>query len=193
MPKTSNRDRILTEGLRVVHERGFANASVRDIVQAAGVPQGSFTNHFASKEAFGLEIIDIYSENTRRNIAATLRNDALDPLERLAAYIDLTEERMNVNSMRNGCLIGNFTAEAAENSEPIRRRLVESFAETREAFAYCLRAAIAAGEVKAGLDTNEIAGFIVSSLQGAILISKAHQSPEPIERFKRVLFATVLA
>jgi TetR/AcrR family transcriptional regulator, transcriptional repressor for nem operon len=193
MPKTSNRERILTEGLRVVHERGFANASVRDIVQAAGVPQGSFTNHFASKEAFGLEIIDIYSENTRRNIAATLRNDALDPLERLAAYIDLTEERMNVNSMRNGCLIGNFTAEAAENSEPIRRRLVESFAETREAFAYCLRAAIAAGEVKAGLDTNEIAGFIVSSLQGAILISKAHQSPEPIERFKRVLFATVLA
>jgi TetR/AcrR family transcriptional repressor of nem operon len=193
MPKTSNRERILTEGLRVVHERGFANASVRDIVQAAGVPQGSFTNHFASKEAFGLEIIDIYSENTRRNIAATLRNDALDPLERLAAYIDLTEERMNVNSMRNGCLIGNFTAEAAENSEPIRRRLVESFAETREAFAYCLRAAIAAGEVKAGLDTNEIAGFIVSSLQGAILISKAHQSPEPIERFKRVLFTTVLA
>jgi TetR/AcrR family transcriptional repressor of nem operon len=193
MPKTSNRDRILTEGLRVVHERGFANASVRDIVQAAGVPQGSFTNHFASKEAFGLEIIEIYSENTRRNTAATLRNDALAPLERLAAYIELTKDRMNVFSMRNGCLIGNFTAEAAENSEPIRRRLVEAFAETRDAFAYCLRAAIAAGEVKATLDTNEIAGFIVSSLQGAILLSKAHQSPEPIERFKRVLFATVLA
>jgi TetR/AcrR family transcriptional regulator, transcriptional repressor for nem operon len=192
MPKTSNRDRILTEGLRVVHERGFANASVRDIVQAAGVPQGSFTNHFTSKEAFGLEIIEIYYENSRRNIAETLRNDALDPLERLAAYIDLTKDRMNVNSMRNGCLIGNFTAEAAENSEPIRRRLVEAFGETRDAFAYCLRAAIAAGQIKPSLDTTEIAGFIVSSLQGAILLSKAHQSPEPIERFKRVLFAAVL-
>jgi integrase len=30
---------------------------VRDVVQAAGVPQGSFTNHFTSKEAFGLEIL----------------------------------------------------------------------------------------------------------------------------------------
>ncbi len=193
MPKTSNRDRILTEGLRVVHERGFANASVRDIVQAAGVPQGSFTNHFASKEAFGLEIIEIYYENSRRNIAETLRNDARDPLERLAAYIDNTKERMNANSMRNGCLMGNFTAEAAENSEPIRRRLVEAFAETREAFAYCLRAAVAAGQIKPTLDVNDLAGFIVSSIQGAILISKAHQSPEPIERFKRVLFSTVLA
>jgi TetR/AcrR family transcriptional repressor of nem operon len=50
--KPSNREKILTEGLRVVHERGFAGASVRDIVEAAKVPQGSFTNHFASKEAF---------------------------------------------------------------------------------------------------------------------------------------------
>ena len=57
MPKPSHREKILTEGLRVVHERGFAGASVRDIVQAAGVPQGSFTNHFASKEAFGLEVL----------------------------------------------------------------------------------------------------------------------------------------
>ena len=187
MPKTSNRERILTEGLRVVHERGFANASVRDIVQAAGVPQGSFTNHFTSKEAFGLEIIEIYYENSRRNIAETLRNDALDPLERLAAYIDLLKERLNGDSMRNGCLFGNFTAEACESSDPIRRRLVEGYAETREGFAYCLRAAVAAGEIAPTTDCDEIAGFIVSSLQGAILISKAHQSPEPIERFKRVL------
>jgi TetR/AcrR family transcriptional repressor of nem operon len=52
MSKPSNRDKILTEGLRVVHERGFAGASVRDIVEAAKVPQGSFTNHFVRKKPF---------------------------------------------------------------------------------------------------------------------------------------------
>jgi TetR/AcrR family transcriptional repressor of nem operon len=192
MPKTSNRDRILDEGLRLVHERGFANASVRDIVQAAGVPQGSFTNHFASKEAFGLEILEIYYQASRKNAAETLRNDALPPLERLGAYVDSQKDRLNANSMRNGCLIGNFTAEVGENSEPIRQRLLEAFAESRESIAYCLRAAVAAGEVQPNLDTNEVAGFIVSSLQGAILISKAHRSPEPIERFKRILFSTIL-
>jgi len=136
MPKASNRERILTEGLRVVHERGFANASVRDIVQAAGVPQGSFTNHFASKEAFGLEIIDLYYADSRRTIAETLRNDARPPLERLEAYIDGNKERLNRDSMKNGCLFGNFTVEASESSEPIRKRVVEIFAETRGAIAY---------------------------------------------------------
>ena len=192
MPKASNRERILTEGLRVVHERGFANASVRDIVQAAGVPQGSFTNHFASKEAFGLEIIDLYYADSRRTIAETLRNDARPPLERLEAYIDGNKERLNRDSMKNGCLFGNFTVEASESSEPIRKRVVEIFAETRGAIAYCLRAAVAAGGVAPRIDCDEIAGFIVSSLQGATLLSKAHRSPEPIERFKRVLFSTVL-
>jgi TetR/AcrR family transcriptional repressor of nem operon len=192
MPKSSNRERILTEGLRLVHQRGFANASVRDIVQAAGVPQGSFTNHFASKEAFGLEILEIYYQNSRKNAAETLRNDALPPLQRLGAYIDGQKDRLNVDSMRNGCLFGNFTAEASEHSEPIRKRLIEAFAESRESIAYCLRAAVAAGEVKPDIDPNEIAGFIIASLQGAILVSKAHRSPEPIERFKRLLFSTVL-
>jgi TetR/AcrR family transcriptional repressor of nem operon len=193
MPKASNRERILTEGLRVVHEHGFANASVRDIVQAAGVPQGSFTNHFASKEAFGLEILELYYDSTSRTIAETLRNDARPPLERLEAYIDTTKDRLNRHSMRNGCLYGNFTAEASDNSEPIRKRVVEIFAETREAVAYCLRAAVAAGAVGPKIDCDDVAGFVVSSLQGAILLAKAHRSPEPIERFKRVLFATVLA
>ena len=47
MGKPSNREKILTKGLRVVHERGFAGASVRDIVEAAKVPQGSFNQQDA--------------------------------------------------------------------------------------------------------------------------------------------------
>lgn len=192
MPKPSNRDRILTEGLKVVHQHGYAGASVRDIVQAAGVPQGSFTNHFASKEAFGLEVIDLYFDRTCRVIAETLRNDALPPLQRLRAYIEANQSRLSQNEMRSGCLFGNFTAEATDHSEAIRARLLTVFGEIREAIAYCLRAAAAAGEIAATLDCDEVAGFIVSSLQGAILLAKAERTPEPVERFKRALFTIVL-
>src|ERR1700712_4956151 len=104
MPKPSNREKILTEGLKVVHERGFDGASVRDIVQAAGVPQGSFTNHFASKEAFGLEILDLYFANNARVIDETLKNDALSPLQRLRAYIDVSKSQFGPDAVRNGCL-----------------------------------------------------------------------------------------
>lgn len=192
MPKPSNRDKILTEGLRVVHERGFAGASVRDIVQAAGVPQGSFTNHFASKEAFGLEILDLYYANSCSTQSLTLRNEALPPLQRLRAYIEASRDRLNRDGMRTGCLLGNFTAESSEHSEPIRQRLVEIYGETQQAIAECLTAAVAEGALPADTDCQDMAGVIQTSIQGAILMAKAQHSTAPIDRLLKLLFEKLL-
>jgi TetR/AcrR family transcriptional repressor of nem operon len=192
MPKPSHREKILHEGLKVVHVNGYANASVRDIVRAAGVPQGSFTNHFGSKEAFGLEVIDLYFADSLEFFQRTLRNDELPPLQRLRNYIDEGKNRLNQNTMRGGCLFGNFAAEASEHSEAIRLRLLEIFAEVRASLAYCLRAAVKAGELAPSTDCDETAAFIVSSLQGANLLAKTERSPVPVERFKEFLFGAVL-
>jgi TetR/AcrR family transcriptional repressor of nem operon len=190
--KASNRDKLLTKGLRVVHAQGFGSSSVRDIVQAAGVPQGSFTNHFASKEAFGLEIVESYYAMTNAAVIGTLRNDALPPLARLRQWIEGQLEYLQQDEMRKGCLYGNMAAEASEQSEAIRARVVRAFTENQESVAYCLRAAVDAGELSASTEIVDVAGFIVSSLQGAILVAKAQRSPVPVERFLRVLFSAVL-
>src|SRR3954465_9919543 len=108
MTKPSNRERVLAAGLRVVHAHGYAGGCVRDIVQAAGVPQGSFTNHFTSKEAFGLEILDLYFARGCELMGETLRNNGLSPLQRIGAYVEATKAHLNEDSMRNGCLFGNF-------------------------------------------------------------------------------------
>jgi TetR/AcrR family transcriptional repressor of nem operon len=192
MQKPSNREKLLSEGLRVVHQNGFGASGVRDIVHAAGVPQGSFTNHFASKEAFGLEIIDLYHVRDCEQINSTLRNDAMRPLERLRRWLNGQLDTLRAADMRTGCLYGNFSAEASEQSEAIRERIVSIFQGCQDSVDYCLQAAVKAGELSAGTDTNELAGFIISSMQGAILVAKARRSPEPVERFVRVLFDHVL-
>ena len=192
MVRVTNREKILKKGLEVVHRRGFANTGVRDIVHAAGVPQGSFTNNFESKEAFGLEILDLYFARGRVVMQETLLNDTLPPLERLRAWIDRTTNAKDKVMARNGCLLGNFTAEACDSSEPMRRRLNTMFAEMRDAIATCLRAAVAAGELPADFACDEIAGFIQTSMQGAVLLSKAEHTSAPVERFKKTLFEKVL-
>lgn len=192
MNRISNRDKLLQEGLRVVHERGYAGASVRDIVRAAGVPQGSFTNHFASKEAFGLEIIDLYFAGTETLLKETLRNDALPPLQRLRAYVEASRNGMCRDGMRRGCLIGNFSIEASEHSEAIRARVAAIFNDVQNAIEYCLRAAVLAGELASQTNCRDLAGFILSSMQGAVLLGKAQRSTAPIESFERMLFSQVL-
>ena len=183
----------MTEGLRVVHERGFGGASVRDIVEAAGVPQGSFTNHFVSKESFCLEILDLYFKDVRAMIESTLRNESLPPLERLHGFVDAQIKYLDRTGWRNGCLIGNFSAEASEHSEIIRKRLVKIFEELGQSVAYCLRAAVKNGELPRKTECDELGDFIIASLQGAILQSKAERSAVPIKRFKHLIFSTLLA
>ena len=193
MSKVSNKDRILSDGLKVMLQRGYVGASVRDIVEAAGVPQGSFSNHFVSKEAFSLEILDRYFANSRVVIAETLRNDAIGPLKRLRAYIDASISAIKTHEVKNGCLVGNFAAEASDHSEIIRRRISEIYTELREATAYCLKAAVKAGELPKNFKVSDVADFIVTGLQGAWLVSKVERDLAFAENFKKTLFSTVLA
>jgi TetR/AcrR family transcriptional repressor of nem operon len=178
--------------LRVVHQQGLAGASVRDIVEAAGVPQGSFSNHFASKEAFGIEILDLYFGFTEKVLAETLNNKDLKPLKRLEAYIDANQAFLEQRGVENGCLYGTYAAEITGHDEPIRRRLVEIFNVLQDSLAACLKAAVKAGELPRDFKCNEVADFILSSLQGAILLSKGRRDISPITKFKRVLFASIL-
>ena len=77
------REALLDAGVRVVHARGLAATGVRDIAMAAGVPQGSFTNHFRSKEAFGILVLDRYAERVDAIMRETLGDDRRAPAERL--------------------------------------------------------------------------------------------------------------
>jgi TetR/AcrR family transcriptional repressor of nem operon len=192
MTKLSNRGKILQAGLRVVHEQGFSGASVRDIVTAAGVPQGSFTNNFVSKEAFGLEILELYFADVCATIAKTLANDTLPPLQRLRKYIEASKRSVISDDLRSGCMLGNFSAEATGQNEKIRRRLVEIFGQLQSALSACLHAAVKAGDLPVSAKPKKLAGFILSALQGAILLSKAMRSVEPMEQLEMILFSTVL-
>jgi len=192
-PSSSDRELLLTEGLRVVHARGYSQTSVADITQAAGLPLETFASYFASKEDFGMQILEIYFANSCATIDMTLRNDALPPLQRLREYLALNSAHLNRDGMRNGCLYGNFSAEGSDCSEELRLRIVEIFKHVQQAFSYCLRAAMDSGAVRTRLECDEVANFAVAALQGAILVAKAQRSPEPVRRFETMLFSMLQA
>ena len=173
-------------------EQGYCGATVRDIVRAADVPQGSFTNHFESKEAFCLELLIRYFAMVQENITKTLRNDSLKPLSRLRQWFDIQLDYLRQGDFRNGCLIGNFSAEVGAHSDTIQAKLVEMYAQIHESVVYCLKAAVKSGELPATVDCKELAHFLYSSLQGAILQAKVERNPLPLKRFIKVAFSTIL-
>ena len=65
------------------------------------------------------------------------------------------------------------------------------FKDINESIVYCLKAAVDAGELSASTDVREVAGFLYSSWQGAVLQSKVELMSDPLERFKNVLFSQI--
>jgi TetR/AcrR family transcriptional regulator, transcriptional repressor for nem operon len=191
MPKPSNRDRILEAGLKVMFHKGYVGAGVRDIVAEAPAPQGSFTNHFRSKEEFAREVLDLYFGHTKRAVAEALEDRSLSPRERLRRYLDIITDRLASAEFARGCLIGDFSLEAAPQSEMLRTRLAEIFAEWRSLFAACIAEGQAAGEIAGTFAPEDLAEFLLSSWEGAVLRMKVERNAEPLERFKRIVFATV--
>ena len=191
MPKPSNRARILEAGLNVMARKGYIGAGVRDIVAEASAPQGSFTNHFRSKEDFAREVLDLYFDHTKQAVVEALEDRSLNPRERLGRYLDIISGRLVAAAFTRGCLIGDFSLEAAPQSEMLRTRLAEIFAEWRSPFAACIAEGQATGEISATFAPEDLADFLLSSWEGAILRMKVERNAEPLERFKRIVFMTM--
>lgn len=190
MARASLRDSILDAGLKVMSRKGYAGAGVRDIVAEAPAPQGSFTNHFRSKEEFAREVLDLYFTQLKRLVAEALDDGGLSPRERLRRYLDIITRRLAGDEFSRGCLIGDFSLEAVAESETLRARLAEIFAEWRAPFAACIAEGQAMGEIDGAFAPEELAEFLLSSWEGAILRMKVERNGEPLERFKRIAFAT---
>jgi TetR/AcrR family transcriptional repressor of nem operon len=86
--KADAKTRLLRTGARIVHQKGFNDAGLQEILEEAQVPKGSFYFYFKSKEDFGLQLIDYYADFFLNK--ADEMSDAEDGtyLERLKRYLD---------------------------------------------------------------------------------------------------------
>jgi TetR/AcrR family transcriptional repressor of nem operon len=191
MPKPSLKDAILDAGLRVMFRSGYHGASVRDVVGEAGAPQGSFTNHFRSKEAFASAVLDRYFDQVRVLVAAALEDRSLTPRARLRRYLDIITGRLEADGWSRGCLIGDLSLEASGSSELLREQLGAIFQAWRAPFSACIADGQRAGDITAEFPPDELAEFLLASWQGAILRMKVERNPSALERFKTIAFRTV--
>ena len=191
MPKPSLKETILDAGLRSMFRTGYNGTTVRQIVAAANAPQGSFTNHFRSKELFAREVLDRYFVHVQGLVAEALEDHSLTPRQRLIRYLDIITGRLADAGWTRGCLIGDLSLEASGSSDLLRARLAAIFKEWRQPFATCIAEAQESGEIAADLNATELAEFLLASWQGAMLRMKVDRSPAALERFKSIVFSTV--
>jgi TetR/AcrR family transcriptional regulator, transcriptional repressor for nem operon len=189
MPRVSVREEIVESALVEFHRRGFSACSVEDITRAAGVPKGSFYNHFKSKEDLGAEVVRRYSAASgwRAELPA-----GLTPLEELRARFSVMRDVLTQREFSRGCLVGNMGTELADHSQAIRGEVAASLDAWSARTVDLLRAAQAAGQISVGLDADRLGRFLVNAWEGAVTRTKVIKGPEAMDDFFAVVFDQLL-
>jgi AcrR family transcriptional regulator len=70
-------------------QKGFDGTSVRDIAEAAGINTAMISYYFGSKEKLMEEIFERKSLNIKEKVANLLKDDSLNPLEKMYSLVDM--------------------------------------------------------------------------------------------------------
>ena len=190
MPRPSVRGKLLETALERFQAQGFNGCGVQDITDAAGVPKGSFYNHFKSKEALALEVLDLYGQGNRSDL---LSDGEKAPVARLRTHFEFLADRFEGWEFTKGCLLGNFATEMSDTNPAMRVAMADAFERWAAAVAAVLRQAQAQGEIDRRHDPDTLARFVIYAWEGALIGAKVGKTRGPIDAFFLVAFDTLLA
>ncbi|KHK00814.1 TetR/AcrR family transcriptional regulator [Desulfovibrio sp. TomC] len=181
----TTRERILRTGAAIIHRQGYAATGLKEILDAAGTPKGSFYHYFPSKEAFVLAVIEYDEAWIGEVVRSVLARDDLSAVGRLQFFVERFESIQAEGGYRLGCPIGNLVQELGGQTEAFGQRLAVSLAGLSGFFEKLVLAGQATGEFDASLDAADVAGFLAGAWQGALLRMKVERSGEPLAAFAR--------
>lgn len=169
---TDRRAQILDAAAQLIAERGFTSTSVDDVIKGARLSGKShFYHYFKSKEALGYEVLERQFDRFTERGLALLREPMIDPLERLGLFIDSVIALQIARGCKGGSLFGSLAVELADAHEGFRTRIEDIF----ERWAGQIRSLLwdARDRLVDDVDAARLARFIVATLEGALLVSRA--------------------
>jgi TetR/AcrR family transcriptional repressor of nem operon len=178
--RTDTADRILDVAERLVQVHGFNGFSYADISTKVRIRKASLHYHFPTKAGLGAALIARYQ-------AVFL--DALGEIDRAGGDAPAKLEQYarlyaNVLRQRRMCLCGMLAADFETLPKAMRDGVTAFFAANEAWLAKVLDAGRKAGTLKFQGPAPAVATFLISSLEGAMLIARSYGS---VPRFEIVV------
>lgn len=167
--------RLVEAMLELMQARGYSGTGLNTVVERAGAPKGSLYFHFPEgKEALGERAIELAAVRFR-SLLVDVDLGSTAPGDVIRRVIDVLAGLLEESDFQLGCPVSVVTLEMGAQSERLRTACANAFDSWISPVA----------EYLVGLGRSEeaartLATAVVSSVEGAMIVSRAQRSVEPL-------------
>lgn len=167
--------RLVESMLDLIQARGYSGTGLNTVVEHAHAPKGSLYFHFPEgKEALGEKAIELAAARFR-SLVIDSASESETPGDVIARVIGVLAGILTDSDFQLGCPVSVVTLEMGAQSERLRDACANAFESWITPVTEYL---IAHGHPPAAART--LATAVVSMVEGAMIVSRAQRSVEPL-------------
>jgi TetR/AcrR family transcriptional regulator, transcriptional repressor for nem operon len=175
------RERIIEQATAVFNAKGYAGASMSDIMAATGLNKGGIYNHFESKDALALASFDYAVEVLMSRVDSLVDAEATAP-GKLLALLRVFAWNIKEPPFEGGCPLLNTAIEADDAHPELRDRVRVALAGLQKRVRAIVRDGVASGELRPAADADAAATVFVATLEGAVMLSNLYKDRKHMAR-----------
>ena len=165
----ATRRRIIVEAAGLFNQRGFAGASMQDVMEATGLEKGGLYRHFGSKEELAVEAfgyaLGCAVEARTRDLETV--SGAVNKLERaVQRFVEVP------SAVPGGCPLMNTAVDADDGNPALLLLAQEGVRAWKARLAKIVEEGLEAGEIRKGTDPGRVANTVIAMLEGALMIAR---------------------
>jgi TetR/AcrR family transcriptional regulator, transcriptional repressor for nem operon len=177
--KNSTRDRLVEAARALFWKHGYSSTGIAQILKEADAGSGSLYYFFPTKEDLLLAVLEWYRENLWPRVVQPVFDRVTDPIERIFGILDGYRRGLLMTGFQHGCPIGNLALELADSHPAARQLLAVNFTGWRKVIEQCL--AESANLLPEAVDREQLALFVLTTMEGAVMLARAYQDIEPYD------------
>ena len=176
---------LLEVGAELLTRHGYNGVGLKEVLQIAKVPKGSFYHYFSSKEEYAAEVLTHYQDQILAVLDQTSNMKNMTALEKLEAITRMATDVLHAKEHKEGCLLGAMTAEMASGNEVIRCSIQQAYDKWIQRIAVLFSQAQQEGDVRQDIPAEELAEMYWDQWQGAMLRMQINADGRSLEQVYR--------
>jgi TetR/AcrR family transcriptional repressor of nem operon len=179
------RREIVEKAAPLFNQKGFEGTSLSDLMRVTGLQKGGIYRHFSSKEELAGEAFDYaWHKAFERRLEGV--DEAADAVERLKKMIDNFVD-IRTGLVPGGCPLMNTAIEADDGNPVLRARARGALSGWMARLTKAAEDGIARREIDSKVDAKALGQLIISTLEGALLISRLENDRAALDRVRHHL------